>query len=107
MHKNYTISLYTLDQTLRLADDPGGLQAESQKIELKFAKLVAMLKQSLDGRIPPIELSACLAGFSTYRKVFKGPNQCMFREKRQQMQEAQSIAEIWGHTLRLYIFLFI
>ncbi len=61
----------------------------------KFSKLVIKLRQSLESRIVLKKVTACLMDVSCYRQVFEGPNQCLFREKREDLQKATDIYDVW------------
>ena len=67
-----------------------------------FSKLVLQLQQSLETRIVLKKLTSCLMDVSCYQKVFKGPNQCLFRDKREELRAASDFYDVWD-IIRDYV----
>ncbi len=61
-------------------------------MDKKFSEL---LRQSLESQIVLKKLKTCLMDVSCYKQVFEGPNQCLFREKRDNLQKATDIYDVW------------
>ncbi len=45
------------------------------------------------------KLKTCLMDVSCYKQVFEGPNQCLFRDKR---QKATDIYDVWDVCMGCY-----
>ena len=75
-----------------------GLQRDSAEIEIKFAKLVASLFQSLTSRsISKDKLVSCLMGLNCLTKVYNGENQTMFRKQRRKFDDpSATIGTVWN-----------
>ena len=74
-----------------------GLQHDSAEIEIKFAKLVASIFQSLTSRsISKDRLVSCLMVLNCLTKVYNGGNQAMFRKQRRKFDDpSATIDTIW------------
>ena len=74
-----------------------GLQHDSAEIEIKFAKLVASIFQSLTSRsISKDRLVSCLMGLNCLTKVYNGGNQTMFRKQRRKFDDpSATIDTVW------------
>ena len=65
-------------------------------MDITFNRLSTVIYKSLrDRNVSKDELIACLAGINSLKKVYSGPNQCVFRNQRQKFEESKSIAEVW------------
>ena len=70
-------------------------ELDSLEMDKKFSNLVTKLRKSLESRIVLKQLTTCLMDVSCYKQVFKSPNQCLFWEKREDLQKASDIYDVW------------
>ena len=70
-------------------------ELDSLEMDKKFSNLVMKLRKSLESRIILKKLTTCLMDVSCYKQVFESPNQCLFREKREDLQKATDIYDVW------------
>ena len=76
--------------------DSAILEGESIAMEQEFNTLTASILRSLSSRnISEKKVVASLMGIQCLKKVFDGPNQCLFRMQRTKLNNAKSLEEIW------------
>ncbi|XP_064387404.1 poly [ADP-ribose] polymerase tankyrase-1-like isoform X5 [Halichondria panicea] len=77
-------------------------ELDSLEMDKAFSKFVLQLQQSLETQIVLKKLTSCLMDVSCYQKVFKGPNQCLFRDKREELRAASDFYDVWD-IIRDYV----
>ncbi len=65
-------------------------------MDRKFNDLVTTLKDSLkQQKRNAVDITDCLLGINCKKTVYDGENQCMFRNKREQLKKCQTKDDVW------------
>ena len=86
----------TADQSQESDNEIAAFEGESFAMEEKFSFLTAsVLRSFVSRRVSRKDVVASLMGINCLKKVFDGPNQCLFRNQRTKLNSASSLEEVW------------